>query len=288
MMNCLEWFNSLIANRESEDLKNDFKLFAKQQGGYFMPNHPSYDFNDESVFYIDLENDGNMVSSSYSFSLFMDNRIDEEYRKVILCISELKIEDQPNDYIISLKSQLDSLIYLNSTLNIQEKREKINTTLQNVLNYIRDHVSTTTQISESENQLIETVFGYLGKRTEIKDLYNSLEILGFFNPDINQYESFYKILTTPSSTKVVNLQTYIKVSCGNNSAAYILSKIEPLFSRLNFRSIDKSGLIKNRLDHPFTESGLSKAKSIFKAKAEIDDTLKNEIDRELSRFLNKR
>lgn len=288
MMNCLNWFDSLIANRESEVLKNDFKLFAKQQDGYFMPNHPNYDFNDESVFYVDIENDGQMLSNSYSFSQFVDKRIDDEYGKVILCISEFKNKKEQNDIITSLKSKLDSLIYLNSTLNILGKTEKIKSILENIVNYINSDPSATTQISESEAHLIETVFGFKGKRTEIRSLYNSLEILGFFNPDINQYESFHQILTIPSSTTVINLQTSITVSCDNYKAAYILSKIEPLFSRLNFRSIDKSSLIKNRLGKPFTESSLSKAKSIFRQRTEVDATLKNEIDRELNPLINKR
>lgn len=288
MMNCLDWFNSLIANREGEVLKSDFKLFAKQQGGYFMPNHLNYGFNDESVFYVDIENDGNMLSNSYSFSQFVDKRIDDEYSKVISCISKLKSKEENNGIITSLKSQLDSLIYLNSTLNIFGKTEKIQTALENIESYIKSGSSTTTQISESETHLVETVFGFKGKLTEIKPLYNSLENLDFFNSDNNQYESFHQILTTPTSTKVVNLQTSITVSCDNYKAAYILSKIEPLFSRLNFRNIHKSGLIKNRIGNPFTESGLSKAKTIFRQQAEIDDTLKEEIDRELNPLINKR
>lgn len=287
MMNCLDWFNNLISDREGEVLKNDFKLFAKQQGGYFMPNHPNYDFNDESVFYVDIENDGNMLSNSYYFSQFVDKRIDDEYSKVISYIGELKSKEENDGVITSMKSQLDSLIYLNSTLNILEKREKIRTTLENIVSYIKDD-TTTTQKNESETPLIETVFGFTGKRTEIKPLYYALENLGFFNPDDNQYESFYQILTIPTSTKVVNLQTLITVSCDNYKAAYILSKIEPLFSRLNFRNIDKSGLFKNRLGNPFTESSLSKAKTIFRQRAEIDNSLKNEIDRELNPLLNKR
>jgi parvulin-like peptidyl-prolyl isomerase len=287
-MKCISWFKALIAENGLEGLKKEFKMLAEQQGGYFMPNHLNYDSKDESVFYVDIENDDKMLSNSYSFSQFVDKRIDEEYSKVIVCISEFKNSAEQNDIITSLKSQLDSLIYLNSTLNILGKTEKIQTRLENIVNYIKSGSSSTTQISQSETNLVETFFGFKGKRSEIRPLYNSLEILSFFNPDNNQYETFHQILTTPTSTMVVNLQTSITVSCDNYRAAYILSKIEPLFSRLNFRSIEKSGIIKNRLGNPFTESSLSKAKTIFKQRTQIDDTLKDEIDRVLNPLFNKR
>lgn len=290
MMNCLQWFKWLVVDKPFDKLQEEFKAYAKMNCGYFLPKHPNYDINDESVFYVDIEQDGNMTSavSTFSFSQFVEMRIDDEYKKTILCIRELKKGDVQNDTIDSLKSELNSLLYLNSTSNVLEKREKIKIALENIVNYIKDEMFTTTQINESETVLIETIFGFKGKLTEIRPLYDSFENLGFFNPDNNQYESFHQILTIPTSTKVVNLQTSITVSCDNYKAAYILSKIEPLFSRLNFRSIDKSRLIKNRLGNPFTESSLSKAKTIFRQRAEIDNTLKDEIDRELNPLINRR
>lgn len=290
-MNCISWFNTLIVETSIEGLKKEFKLLAKQQGGYFMPNHLNYNFNDETVYCVDVEKDDQMLSNSYSFSTFVDKRIEEEAKKSIVCIAKKATDldsKKKYEYFRALNQQINTLIYINEKSEILDKKERINIALTTISDYIKTEPNSPGQ-SESDYISMETIFGFKGTVTEIRHLYNSLENLEFFNPEENQYDKFNQILITPNhtSTMLVNLQA-VTVACDNYKAAYIFSTIEPLFSRLTFRNIDKSRLFKNRLGKPFTESSLSKAKTIFKQRAEVDDTLKDEIDKELNQLINKR
>lgn len=289
-MNCIKWFNTLIAENGLEGLKKEFKLLAEQQAGYFMSNHLNYDFNDETVYYVDIEKDGKMLSNSYSFSGFADKKIDEETKGAILCIAEKAAvldEKKKAEYFMSLNKQINTLAYVNEKSGIPDIRESVRGALAIISDYVKTEPNSQVQ---NDYTSAETIFGFKGGTTTgIKALYNSLEILGFFSPEDNQYDRLYRIIITPihPSTMLVNLQA-VTVACDNYKAAYILSKIEPLFSRLSFRNIGKSGLFNNRLGKPFTESDLSKAKTKFKQKAEIDDALKDEIDRELNPLIHKR
>src|SRR5688572_26921832 len=108
-MNCISWFNTLIVETGIEGLKKEFKLLAKQQGGYFMPNHLNYNFNDETVYYADIERDDQMLSSSYSFSTFVDKRIEEETKKSIVCIAEKATDldsKKKHEYFRALNQQI--------------------------------------------------------------------------------------------------------------------------------------------------------------------------------------
>lgn len=123
-------------------------------------------------------------------------------------------------------------------------------------------------------------------RSDLEFLYNTLCELELLDPYNYNYDHFHQIFITSTSTMLVNLQP-LKVVCDNYKAAFIFRKIEPLFLRLSYRRIGKSGVILNRNSRPFRENHLAKAISIFLKKAEVDDTLKKDIDTVLDTAIDK-
>lgn len=284
MMNCLGWFNSLIVNGNLDDLKNEFKAFAKNEGGYFNLIPPHFEIKDESVFYVDVEQDGNMTNyvRSFSFSQFVIKRIKEEFNKAVVCINDeskyLNGEEKVDNYN-SLITQLNTFIYLNTKSDFVEGKEQLIVVLRHLVDLLIEKISLNAPSKTDENYLGETVFGFKGKVSEARLMYNTLEEIGLLNPDIDQYDIFQTILINSTSTMLVNLQNPLQVHCSNYKAAYIFRKMEDLFTRLSFRTIGNSKAILNKKGKPFTEQDLSKALFHFKKNAEIDSHDINEIDK---------
>lgn len=288
-MSCIQWFKSLIANRDFESLKMEFRESAKKNGGYFMPKAPFYDFNDESVYYVDEEIGEQMKSKSFTYSSFIEERIKKEANEVMLHIAKTTRtlnENEKADFISTINNELTTLIFLNEKTEILDKREVLNVALRGIRDFIATHAPDKPEDTLREVYIGNNLFGFEGKASEVELLYNILETeeIDFFNPNNYQYQSFNEILT---STMIVNLQP-ITVSCDNYTAAYILRKIEPLFIRLDFSSIAISKVIYKRNNKPFTRGDLDKALSVFNTKAKIDDTLKKLIDKALYPLISKR
>lgn len=128
-MNCLQWFTSLIVDKEVNVLKEDFKAYAKEMGGYFMPAPPDFIQYDESKFYVDIEQGDNLSTSVNSFDQYVSERIEKESSKSIICLkSEIsKLDGAEITTIISrLENDLNTLIYLNSLTDLLNKKKKLN------------------------------------------------------------------------------------------------------------------------------------------------------------------
>lgn len=272
--NPIAWFESLIVKGLGSRLHNDFKEYAKQQGGYFMPVHPYNGMNDETVFYIDFEQNQEMHSSVHKFSAYLENKLQEEYRNSIYIIDTSSLV---KDRYQKLSNILSSLINLSDEIDFFG----MNDTLKEIVVKLFAFINKETGVSVIEENTVKDIFGFTKGTKSIKLLYEILVELRFFDEDINQYDIFNLVLTTIPNHKEIKLT----ISCNNQTAAYILRKIEPLFNRLTFRNISTSKIFYNKRGKLITETDLSKALNSFQRKIESSPSFAENIDDFLNKIL---
>ncbi|MEI9943292.1 MAG: hypothetical protein WDN26_03655 [Chitinophagaceae bacterium] len=283
----LEWFESLILIEDLTPLQEEFKSYAKAQGGYFMPAHPYTGLNDESIFFTDIEANNEMNMVGHSFGNYWSNRFSNEYGLAILNLDKKIAELQKE---VEKQSYLDMhLTLISSFQEIAQKKNifKQEISLHNVLNNLKEYVQRKVDIQEVDHQdqlndTFSNIFGFKKGTRSIRILYNDLVEVGFFDYGIDQLELFMNIFTLQSDTAG---NSKLKVACSVEKAAYIFRRLEPLFYNLNYRNIEKQNVFVNNLNRPFKESGLSKGLLKFKEKIRIDPELPSDIDNMISRFV---
>ena len=264
------WFEELIVNFSESYLINEFKSFAKNENGYFMPAIPYTGLNDESVYFIDSEENGEMNSTSFYFHDYINLRLQREYRKVIMQIDD-NFDKSGRIQIDKVKiiGRIKALSYLATTINFYGQNNLLKDTLQNITFYLDSSGNTVSSIALSA----KNIFGFNSSTRKINEVYTCLQELGFFDSDVDQHDTFSTVLMSE-----VCLDIKLTVSCTNQKAAYILRRLEPLFYNLTFRTIDKTKIFCNKKGVPFTENDLSKALHIFLSKAYLNSFLKYQID----------
>src|SRR5579885_922460 len=118
----LAWFATLLLTIGREALLGEFKLHAMEEEGYFMPAYPYTGLNDETWYFVDIEENGEMNTVSYSFDDYCKKRYSIEYGHVVFHLNEhlfhIKKREEKIHLLNMLCSKLNALenIGLNSNL----------------------------------------------------------------------------------------------------------------------------------------------------------------------------
>jgi hypothetical protein len=284
VVNPLAWFESLIIADGYVLLHKEFKVHAKEQGGYFLPAHPYNGLTDESVYFIDIISYEDMNMIGYTFESYAGDRVSNEYGVAILNfnkrLTEIAGEKEVERFLALTVASIKSYQEVTQKKKKFNGKDYLNKVLNDLMEYVQYQVSNT-QVDQSGDS-VNTIFGFKKGTRTIRLLYECLVSIEFFDESIDQSELFFNILTMP---EIDHGHPKIKVSCSVEKAAYIFRRLEPLFNNLSFRSIEQTGAFINRLNQPFKESGLSKALHFFLEKVKLNSELISDIDNMIRKLL---
>ncbi len=282
----LAFFESLIIRRLTTQIHADFKDLCVQQGGYFMPVHPYNGLNNEEVFFVDIGKPEDMNVSSYSFHDYVSGRLRLEFNLAITNFDKhyFSLESlHQGQFCKSMSATIDSLLTLldNDNKFYDQRIKDILLELKKHVHHKSEEVNVPDEFGTeiTANNVFE--FKLNNKRSIVRDLYNVLENLHFFDENFDQFQTFYQVLT--SETIIHNTQ--LKVFCSNYKAAYIFRKIEPLFHKLSFSTIGEANIFYNKQGKAFKENDLYKALSKFKREYVNNPDLIADIDELINTLL---
>jgi hypothetical protein len=259
------WFGSLVKEGD-EQLHEEYKSNAIKMKGYFLPAHPYTGRNDESIYFIDVEENSEMNSIGYSFESYCGERYVEEYGNAVINVNERHREihnpDSVRQYIDRNILTLQSLKDVVSIKKLANATE-LNNVLQQLIQYLEKKVTGNTVLSSNEERLSNNYFGFTGTITNVEFLFHSLADIGLFDDDNeSQKELFKEVITGP----LKDPNDKLKIMCNNGKAAFIFQHLKSLFRDLSFSRIEASQLFINRNGKPITANDLSKALNLFSNK----------------------
>ena len=266
--NPLIGFEALIQNGGIENCYDRFRLDEEMLTGNLSTN------DNIEFFFSEQDEYGEHIPIKVSFPDKLNIEFKTAYKKTLRLLS---------DYFatfISTKELEEKLVHVLNTIvflhkykfeiNMHQQNQLIDNWLFKLIRFIKDKYPSVNNshtafklIGEvQEANLTKNIYGFQKGIKTVPQLYEILVELNFFDEDDDQYDNFYRVLTSFPEKSSVKL----KVACNNQKAAYILytlKKKKVLFKKLTYRRISNSEIFCNKRNKPFNENDLSKALSTF-------------------------
>ncbi len=277
--NPLAWFVACVLQDGYDIIHKQFKAYAREVDGYFMPINGESDFEDEYNFYVDKEVPGNMLMMKYTYSHFFEAKVLEQYGIAVYNLdrkSDSLFNKEKDTFYDTLISIILSLQEVTNKRKKDVAGESVNSTLHNLATYIE---SKKTEVNEEVKKESTDIFGYKRGTRSIPNLYRQLVDIGFFDEEDDQCETFIKVLTRFNSDSKCNL----KIGCDNGSAAYVFKRLnEKLFHNLTFSQIEESKIFKNKKGKTIVATDLSKALNTYNKKIKVHPEITEKVDEFIS------